>query len=110
MQSLIKTKHKAVVINTSKVPPVNPYAPRMKVCVRQYSPTVAKRLSEYACRYNCSGITNDIDNNSDNIDDIYDDFVKILKSTIDAIVPSHYINMRSSDPPYISPAIKLRLH
>ena len=51
MQSLIKMKHKAVVINTLKVPLVKSYAPRMKVCVRQYSPTVAKRLSEYACRY-----------------------------------------------------------
>ena len=76
---------------------------------RQYSPSVAKRLSEYAGGYNWSGITNAIDNNSDNIDDIYDDFVKILKSIIDAIVLSHNINIRSSDPPYISPAIKLLL-
>ena len=71
MQSLIKTKHKAAVINTSKVPPVKPYATRMKLCIRQYSPTVTKRLSEYECRYNFSGITNAIDNNADNIDDIY---------------------------------------
>ena len=76
VQSLIKTKHKAVVINTSKVPFVKPYVHRKKVCVNQYSPSVAKRLSEYAGGYNWRVITNAIDNNSDNIDHIYDDFLK----------------------------------
>ena len=63
------------------------------MCVRQYSHSVAKRLSEYAGGYNWSGITNAIDNNSDNIDHIYDDFLKILKSIIDAIVPTRNINI-----------------
>ena len=77
-QSLINSKHKAVIDNAkSEIIPTNQCAPRKSAHVREYRPLSARLLHQLLTVYNWSGIIAAIDNKSDSMYAIYDDSVLI---------------------------------
>ena len=95
IQSLVKTKHKAVLVNCDKTTSNRDITvkPRITIDVRVYSPVVGNLLYQSFCTHNCSAVVNTTDAQSDTIDAIYDDFVKIVRCHLDQIVPLHKITI-----------------
>ena len=92
MQSLVKTKNKAVSANcdkpTDNAKPVNLHH---TVEVILYSPNAANLLCQGLCNcnYNWNFIIIAIDPKPDTIDAIYNDFIRIINWHINKIVPLH---------------------
>ena len=94
-QSLISTKHKALIVNDRS---------DKSVQIPTNTPLTANLLQQSFARYNWGGIITAIDNKTDTIDNIYNDFVRIVKCHVNGC-----ISMRQRDPVYITPRIKLYL-
>ena len=79
-QSLVKTKHKALIVNSrADCVKVVGRPQRTKVTVLDYTPLVSCLLRQALANYNWGGITAAITCHTDNIDNIYNDFVTIVK-------------------------------
>ena len=83
MQSLVKTKHKAVRVNCDKPADSNrSVQPWHMIEVHFYSPTVANLLCQALSSYNWNTIINAIDNKSNTLDAIYADLLKLSSDTL----------------------------
>ena len=80
VQSLVKTKHTALIVNSKSdnVQPV-PRPQRTTLKLLQYTPLVACLLRQAFSNYNWTGIIAAIDCGTDDIDAIYNDLIKVLK-------------------------------
>ena len=80
VQSLVKTKHKALIIN-SKLDCAKAVQRPQRTIVKllEYTPVVCYYLCQALSKYNWSGITEVIDCGNNDIDANYDDFIKIIK-------------------------------
>ena len=98
-QSLVKTKHKVLIIN-SKVDCVQAVAQpqRTTVTIFDYTSLVSCLLRQALANFNWGGIIAAISCGSDSIDNINNDFVNIVKWHINSIVPVRKISMREPDP------------
>ena len=79
MQSLVKTKYKALIVNSKSdnVQPV-PRPQRTTVKLLQYTPLVSCLLRQALSNYYWTGIIVAIDCGTDDIDAIYNDLIKVL--------------------------------
>ena len=110
-QSLISTKHKALIVNVKFViKRTFQSVPRNSVQMRDYTPFSCGLLRKSPAICNCNGLIAAIDNKSDSLDAIYDDFVRIVKWHNNCSIPKCKVSMRERDPTYITPHIKLLLH
>ena len=110
MQSLVKTRHKSLLVNCDKLVRTDTNVKlRSKVGVRLDNPTAASLLNQAFCNYNWNSVINLIDANSDSIDAIYNDFVRTVLYHLDVILPVRTISMHISENSYITPTIKILL-
>ena len=108
--SLVKTKHKALIINSkADCVPANSRPQRATIEICNYTPLTSCLLRQELANDNWSILIAAIDNNTDSIDNIYDDFVRIVKWHVNCIVPRCKVSMRERHPSYITPRIKLFL-
>ena len=109
-QSLVKTKHKAlIIISKADCVQANSHPQRAMIEICNYTPLTSCLLRQELANYNWSSLIAAIDNKTDSIDDIYDDFVHIVKWHVNCIVPRRKVSIRERDPSYITPRIKLLL-
>ena len=109
-QSLVNTKHKALIIN-SKADWAQAVAcpQRTTITIFDYTPLISCLLRQALVNFNWGGIIAVINCRTDSIDNIYNDFINIIKWHINSIVPVRKISMRERDPSYITPRIKILL-
>ena len=102
-QSLVKTKHKALIIY-SKPDCVQansrPQHATIEIC--NFTPLTSCLLRQLLANYNWwSSLIAAIDNNTEFIDNIYDNFVFIVKWHVSCIVPRRKVSMWKRDPSYM---------
>ena len=90
-QYVVKTKHKALVIN-SKADCVQAYSRPQRATIEIFNYTSCLLRQELA-NYIWSNLVAPIDNNTVSIDNIYDDVVRIVKCHVNFIVPRRKISM-----------------
>ena len=109
-QSLVKTKHKALIINSKAECAHAMLRPsRTIVHLWNYTPTAASLLRQALSHYNWNGLIAAIECRSDFIDAVYNDYTDIVKWHLNETVPICNVSMRERDPSYVTPRIKLLL-
>ena len=108
-QSLVKTKHKTLIINSKYCAKAVKRLQRTTVKLLDYTPVVYCYLRQALTKYNWSGFTGKIDCGNDDSDAIYDDFIQVIKWHINCIVPTRDVTIRERDRSYITHHIKLLL-
>ena len=79
IQSLVKIKHKALIINSkADCIQANSRPQRATIEICNYTLLTSRLLHQELANYNWSNLIAAIDNNTDSIDNSYDDFVRIV--------------------------------
>jgi len=115
MCSCVRSDHKAVLINCNDVNGDNNKNNVANDCIRvtdfDLNPNTLKILSDVLLSYNWSATSIALDNcsNNDQFSEIYSDFIKFINYLIHSAIPSKLVRMSDSDPPFITPQIKVLL-
>ena len=110
-QSLVKTKHKALIEINLKAECAHamPRPSRTIVQLWNYTPMAASLLRQALSHYNWNGVNTAIECRSDSIDAVYNDYTDNVKWHLNTTVPICNVSMRERDPSYVTPRIKILL-
>ena len=79
----------------------------MKVYNRDYCSM--DKLRDYFRGYNWNAINLSIDAGCITVDDAFSDFLNVIRHAMDNELGIKTVNMRGSEPPYITPAVRVML-
>jgi hypothetical protein len=112
-KSILKSDHLAIYVNCCKdADAVYSCANRrVRQQVKCYNRSIVDlaKLVDYFEAYNWNGIVSGIEAGILTVDQAFTDLVTILQNALDQVVGFKLVTLRDTDPPYITPAIRVLL-
>jgi len=112
-KSILSTDHKALYINcihddsiARLMQPRDP-APRHVIKCYNRSPEATVKLLEFFDSYSWAAAELAIETKSISVDNAFNDFISVLQFALDNVVGYNNVTVKSTDPAYMTPAIKI---